>query len=284
MLSLMAIGSPASRRFSGLARSRAADAIQPSRMDRLHDALAPPIGARRLALVCRPHAACDAARRSAGGNFHRLYHAWTSAGLFCSSVSSCSRSPSTQRAATDEERGPLLAVQWDRSFLCHPVVWADGLHRPSGLLVLVLDFFDLPGCTCDVRADRPASGLCMSCLKCAADESWQRPHRRDPDGSGRWSPGSDCLSPDWVNMLRSLDRPLNFAPATETMLFALRTYAGVSLDIGRASYLMGALLLASGFAIWFRSRGAALTVMPLVPEPGSAPAQDERPDRTRESR
>ena len=39
-----------------------------------------------------------------------------------------------------------------------------------------------------------------------------------------------ALLPDWVDVLRSLDRPLNVAPATETMLFALRTYAGVSLD------------------------------------------------------
>ena len=121
-------------------------------------------------------------------------------------------------------------------------------------------------------------------LEVRRDEGWQGHTGGILAAAGAGLLGLTAVLPDWVNTIRSLDRPLNFAPATETMLFALRTYAGVSLDIGRASYLIGALLLASGYAIWFRSRSAALTVMPPVPEPGSAPAQDERPDRTRESR
>jgi hypothetical protein len=63
-----------------------------------------------------------------------------------------------------------------------------------------------------------------------------------------------ALLPDWATVLRSLDRPLNFAPATETMLFALRTYAGVSLGISPASWLIGPLLLAAGCLLSMRSR------------------------------
>jgi hypothetical protein len=62
-----------------------------------------------------------------------------------------------------------------------------------------------------------------------------------------------ALLPDWVNVLRFLDRPLNLAPATDTMLFALRTYAGVSLDIAGWSWGLGALLLAGGYTLWLRS-------------------------------
>jgi len=58
-----------------------------------------------------------------------------------------------------------------------------------------------------------------------------------------------ALLPGWVDVLRFLDRPLNVAPATDTMLFALRTYAGVSLDIGRTSLVLGTLLLAGGYAM-----------------------------------
>jgi hypothetical protein len=57
------------------------------------------------------------------------------------------------------------------------------------------------------------------------------------------------LLPPWVTTLRALDSPLNVAPATETMLFALRTYVGVSLDAGRAPWIGGGLLLAAGYAI-----------------------------------
>jgi hypothetical protein len=60
------------------------------------------------------------------------------------------------------------------------------------------------------------------------------------------------LLPDWIDVLRSLDRPLNSAPATETMLFALRTYAGVHLDISRESYVVGALLDAGGYVLVWR--------------------------------
>jgi hypothetical protein len=58
--------------------------------------------------------------------------------------------------------------------------------------------------------------------------------------------------PDWTVILRSLDRPLNVAPATDTMVFALRTYAGVSLDIGKKSFAAGAMLLATGYGIRLR--------------------------------
>jgi hypothetical protein len=59
------------------------------------------------------------------------------------------------------------------------------------------------------------------------------------------------LLPDSVTLFRSLDRPLNFAPATETMLFALQTYAGVRLDVSLESYAIGALLLTSACAVLF---------------------------------
>jgi hypothetical protein len=64
------------------------------------------------------------------------------------------------------------------------------------------------------------------------------------------------MLPPWVNSLRALDSPLNVAPATETMLFALRTYVGVSLDTGRAPWIAGGLLLAAGYAI---SRSGAVS-------------------------
>ena len=50
-------------------------------------------------------------------------------------------------------------------------------------------------------------------------------------------------------VLRALDRPLNFAPATDTMLFALRTYAGVSLEVGGWLLLPGAALLVAGIVL-----------------------------------
>ena len=50
--------------------------------------------------------------------------------------------------------------------------------------------------------------------------------------------GLTILLPDWVDVLRSLDRPLNFAPATETMLFALRTtQASVSTSAAKRMLL-----------------------------------------------
>lgn len=64
------------------------------------------------------------------------------------------------------------------------------------------------------------------------------------------------LMPEWPIALRSLDRPLNLAPATDTMLFALQTYAGVRLNFGGLASL-GLLLLATGFAMQFRSRSRA---------------------------
>jgi hypothetical protein len=70
--------------------------------------------------------------------------------------------------------------------------------------------------------------------------------------------GAGCITlsvllPGWVDVLRSLDRPLNVAPATETMLFALRTYVGVSLGVGKVPYVIGGLMLAAGYTLWLRS-------------------------------
>jgi hypothetical protein len=58
-----------------------------------------------------------------------------------------------------------------------------------------------------------------------------------------------ALLPDWVRVLRALDRPLNVAPATDTMIFALRNYAGVNLDPGARMWLTGGCLLAVGYVI-----------------------------------
>ena len=57
------------------------------------------------------------------------------------------------------------------------------------------------------------------------------------------------LLPDWVQILRALNRPLNVAPATDTMIFALRNYAGVNLDPGARLWLTGGCLLAAGYAM-----------------------------------
>jgi hypothetical protein len=61
------------------------------------------------------------------------------------------------------------------------------------------------------------------------------------------------MLPDWVAVLRFLDRPLNFAPATDTMVFALRTYAGVSLDVAPISWIVGTLLLTVGYIVSVRA-------------------------------
>jgi hypothetical protein len=68
-----------------------------------------------------------------------------------------------------------------------------------------------------------------------------------------------ALLPDWVAVLRSLDRPLNLAPATDTMLFGLRTYAGVNLDAGYWPLAIGALMVAGGYALRLRSGFRART-------------------------
>jgi hypothetical protein len=57
------------------------------------------------------------------------------------------------------------------------------------------------------------------------------------------------LLPDGAVLLRALDRPLNLAPATDTMLFALRTYAGVNLEVGGWLSLPGAALLVAGMVL-----------------------------------
>jgi hypothetical protein len=62
-----------------------------------------------------------------------------------------------------------------------------------------------------------------------------------------------ALLPEWPAALRSLDRPLNMAPATETMLFALQTYAGARLTLD-GSWYVGGLLLVGGLIARRRSR------------------------------
>ncbi len=54
------------------------------------------------------------------------------------------------------------------------------------------------------------------------------------------------LLPDTTHALRFLDRPLNIAPTTTTILFALRTYVGLNLNIAGWSWIAGALLFAAG--------------------------------------
>jgi Glycosyl hydrolase family 67 C-terminus len=68
-----------------------------------------------------------------------------------------------------------------------------------------------------------------------------------------------ALLPDWRVIFRSLDHPLNVAPATSTILFALQTYAGVRLQYSALPYV-GALLFVTGFMTWVRSprRGGQL--------------------------
>ena len=63
-----------------------------------------------------------------------------------------------------------------------------------------------------------------------------------------------ALLPDWTNALRFLDRPLNFAPATETMVIALRTYVGVSFEPGAIPWVCGAVLVTGGLVLSRRTR------------------------------
>ena len=37
------------------------------------------------------------------------------------------------------------------------------------------------------------------------------------------------------------------------MLFALRTYVGVSLGVGKVPYIIGGLMLAAGYTLWLQS-------------------------------
>jgi hypothetical protein len=83
------------------------------------------------------------------------------------------------------------------------------------------------------------------------------------------------LLPDWGVALRALDRPLNFAPATDTMLFALRTYAAVNLEFGRGFSLFGAALLVSG-AVLSLTRGTRTGTGTARPITVHAPDVDRR--------
>jgi hypothetical protein len=86
-------------------------------------------------------------------------------------------------------------------------------------------------------------------LAVRADEGWRAGIGGLLAAAGAALLALTALLPDWVHVLRFLDRPLSFAPATDTMVFALRTYAGVSLGIGRVSWIVGALLLAGGYTM-----------------------------------
>jgi hypothetical protein len=67
-----------------------------------------------------------------------------------------------------------------------------------------------------------------------------------------------ALLPNWVDVLRFLDRPLNFAPATETMLIGLRTYAAVNLDAGLLPWVTGALLVVSGYLLSWKAHRSSV--------------------------
>ena len=73
------------------------------------------------------------------------------------------------------------------------------------------------------------------------------------------------LLPDWAVVLRALDRPLNLAPATDTMVFALRAYAGVNLDSDGWISLAGATLLLAGAIISLTPRRSAARRPPATP-------------------
>jgi hypothetical protein len=73
-----------------------------------------------------------------------------------------------------------------------------------------------------------------------------------------------ALLPEWPLALRSLDRPLNVAPATTTMLFALQTYAGAHVKLGGLSYVAG-LLLTAGYAARRLSQRRGRWPIPTTP-------------------
>jgi hypothetical protein len=79
--------------------------------------------------------------------------------------------------------------------------------------------------------------------------SWYRRIGGTLAAAGAVSVTLAALLPDWVVTLRSFDRPLNFAPATATMLFALDTYVGVELHVAPVSWLVGTLLVAGGYTL-----------------------------------
>jgi hypothetical protein len=72
------------------------------------------------------------------------------------------------------------------------------------------------------------------------------------------------LLPDWLDLLRFLDRPLNFAPATETMRFALRTYVG-AVNVAAPLQAIGVLLTVLGGLLWRRSVVRARQPPPAQP-------------------
>jgi hypothetical protein len=70
-----------------------------------------------------------------------------------------------------------------------------------------------------------------------------------------------AILPDWRDLLRLLNRPLDLAPATETLLIVLQAYVGVHLDAGITPWLAGTALLGGGYALGrltpSRARGAS---------------------------
>jgi hypothetical protein len=61
-----------------------------------------------------------------------------------------------------------------------------------------------------------------------------------------------ALLPSFLDGLRLLHRPLNVAPATETMVFALSTYGGVRIHPGTQALILGAILVVCGCALCLR--------------------------------
>ena len=103
-----------------------------------------------------------------------------------------------------------------------------------------------PGSRTGNHCERAASGFCRSSSTWATRCTQPTVHI----GAQLFT---FALLPDGIGVLRVLNRPLNAAPATDTMLFALRTYAGVDVHAGRLFGAFGLLLLVCGFVMCRRA-------------------------------
>jgi Glycosyl hydrolase family 67 C-terminus len=90
-------------------------------------------------------------------------------------------------------------------------------------------------------------------------EGWRAPMAGWLTAAGAGLLVLTTLLPAWPVALRSLDSPLNLAPATDTMLFALQTYAGVRVELGGLFYA-AALLLAAGYVARLTSSREKTTI------------------------
>jgi hypothetical protein len=100
-------------------------------------------------------------------------------------------------------------------------------------------------------------------LSVRAGEGWRGRMAGMLAAAGTASVALAILLPDGAVALRALDRTLNLAPATDTLVFALRTYVGVSLNVGLPLSVVGAALIAAGsFLSLSRPRSAARRSVP----------------------